>query len=131
MGITGDWKPRFRVTAALVIAHDQQGRLRHCYRDSLLGWLSDEQAAHFVTHNLVERIEESPDVPTMPAAETVANCVVALDNLGIRVAAGDPTARQALRDAGHRFANDVVAAAVKQRKASKPDLDEEFDEITM
>jgi hypothetical protein len=32
--------------------------------------------------------------------------------------AGDPTVRDALRDAGHRFGNETIAAAVKARKLS-------------
>lgn len=129
MGVAGDWKPRYRVTAALVIAKDQTGHLRHCYKGSLLGWLSDEQAQHFLRHNLVARLD---DVAELPAAETVAECVQALNGLGVELKAGAPRARTALREAGRRFSNQVVAAAVRQRKlalAQRRGHDDEFEEI--
>jgi hypothetical protein len=135
MGIAGEWRPRFKVSAALVVARDQSGRLRHCYRGSLLGWLSDEQAEHFLGHNLVERIEDSAAVATLPAADAVGDCVAALAAIGVPLKAGAPTARSALRDAGHKFSNEVVAAAVRQRKLVSArrtgDEDEEFEEIVV
>ena len=134
MGMAGDWKPRFRVTAALVIAKDQAGRLHHCYQGSLLGWLSDQQAQHFLSHNLIERIEDSADVAVLPSAEAIANCVEALAQIGVEPKAGAPKARTVLRDAGHRFSNETVAAAVRQRKLAmtrRRDDDEVFEEITV
>lgn len=132
MGITGEWVPRFRVTAALVVASDQRGRLFHCYQGSLLGWLSEEQAAHFLRHGLVE-VVDSADAPKLPASETILECVAALNSLRIEFDAGAPTARAALREAGHRFSNEVVAGAVKQRKllSRRPSDDDEFDEIVV
>lgn len=49
--------PRYRVTAALVIAKGSDGLNRHAYKGDLLGWLSDEQAVHFLHKGLVERID--------------------------------------------------------------------------
>ncbi|OMB93217.1 hypothetical protein [Mycobacterium colombiense] len=132
MGVAGDWKPRYRVTAALVIAKDQTGHLRHCYKRSLLGWLSDEQAQHFLHHNLVARIDDGADIAELPAAETVAECVQALNRLGVELKAGAPRARTALREAGRKFSNQTVAAAVRQRKLAltqRRGHDEEFEEI--
>ncbi|WP_406813974.1 hypothetical protein [Mycobacterium sp. M23085] len=132
MGIAGEWKPKFRVTAPLVIAKDQAGRLHHCYQGSLLGWLSDQQAQHFLSHGLVERIEDSADVVELPASVTIAECVAALNDLGVELKAGAPTARAALRDAGRRFSNEAVAAAVRLRKAAltrRADDGEAFEEV--
>lgn len=134
MGMAGDWKPRFRVTAALVIAKDQSGRLRHCYQGSLLGWLGDEQAQHFLNKGLVERIGDSSEVATLPSADVIAECVSALAQLGVPLKAGAPTARSALRDAGRKFSNETVAAALRQRKlvlTKRGDDDEDFEEITV
>jgi hypothetical protein len=134
MGMPGEWKPAWRVVAPLVIAKDQEGRLRHCYRGSLLGWLSDEQAGHFLKHNLVERIEDSPAVATLPAPEAIANCVSALNTLRVDPQAGRPAAAKALRDGGYKFSNEIMSAALRQRKSALKrwrDYPETFDEITM
>lgn len=132
MGMSGEWKPRFRVTAALVIAKDQAGRLHHAYQGSLLGWLSEQQEQHFLSHGLVERIEDSADVVKLPASETIADCVAVLNDLGVEPKAGAPTARMALREAGRKFSNETVAAAVRQRKLAltrRADDGEEFEQI--
>ncbi|MGH6683971.1 MAG: hypothetical protein ACRECA_08650 [Pseudolabrys sp.] len=115
MGIAGEWAPKFRVVGALVIAKDQAGRLRHCYRGSLLGWLNPEQEQHFLAKKLVERVEDA-DAPKLPAAETIADCVTALAALEVPLTAGAPACRDALRDTNHKFSNQVIADAVKQRK---------------
>ena len=47
---------------------------------------------------------------------SLQNCLMALEQLGVDLAAGAPTARAALREGGYRFGNDVVAAAIKARK---------------
>jgi hypothetical protein len=134
MGVPGEWKPRFRVVAPLVIAKDLEGRLHHAYRGSRLGWLGDEQTLHFLRNGLVERMEDSADPPKLPAAETIGNCMAALDRLGVDPKAGAPTARSALRDADHKFSNETVAAAVKERKLQwikKLDADDDYEEITL
>jgi cytochrome c oxidase cbb3-type subunit 2 len=117
----------YRVTAALVVAKDQSGRLHHTYCGDWISWLNDEQRGHFLRLGLVEEIDnESADVVELhpePAEAAVAvkpdrigECVEALDRLEIPSDAGAPTARTALRDAGFRWGNGVIAAAVRQRK---------------
>lgn len=137
--------PRYRVTAALVIAKDRSGLLRHWYKGELLDYLNDEQREHFLRMKLVEKITEadlaqsaSPAPAQQPGASAIAafdvdpgvnaevatECVRDLDRLNVLRDAGAPTARAALRDAGLRYANDVIRAAVKARKehlAAVPD----------
>lgn len=48
----------------------------------------------------------------------VADCIAALDRLAVPTTSGAPTAREALRSDGQRFGNDVIAAAVRERKSS-------------
>jgi hypothetical protein len=117
-----------RVTAALVIAKDQTGRLHHIYCGDWIPWLNDERRGHFLRVGLVEEIEEDQSAAVVelhpaPAATDVAanpnrigECIDALDRSGVPSDAGAPTARKALRDAGCRFRNDVIAAAVRERK---------------
>jgi hypothetical protein len=135
MGMPGEWKPRFLVTAPLVVAKDVEGHLRHAYQGSRLGWLNDEQRDHFLSKGLVTRIEDSAAAPNLPAAETIGNCIAALDSLGVDRKNGAPTCRGALRDAGHKFSNETVAAAVKERKqnwAKKIRHDDEaFEEVVL
>ncbi len=47
----------------------------------------------------------------------ITQCVAAIDQLGMPPDAGAPTVREALRDSGQRYTNDVIAAAVKERRA--------------
>jgi cytochrome c oxidase cbb3-type subunit II len=49
-------------------------------------------------------------------AALVGECIDALDRSGVPSDAGAPTARKALRDAGCRFGNNVISAAVRERK---------------
>lgn len=127
---------RYRVTSALVIVKDQTGKLHHAYRGELLYYLNDEQRAHFLRHKLVVEIDAGNDAPpqgdslvvgsprpinTTPAAPDVnadvaSDCMRDLDRLGVDAASGSPRARKALRDAGLRYGNDVIAAAVRARK---------------
>lgn len=60
----------YKVTAALVVAADVTGKLRHFYADSVIPWLSDEQAAHFLRHGLVEELQ-APEAPEAPSAASV------------------------------------------------------------
>lgn len=50
----------YLVTAACVIAQDQDGKLHHHYEDDVIAWLSDEQAEHFVSSGLVEETDSDP-----------------------------------------------------------------------
>ncbi|APE17764.1 hypothetical protein BOH72_23380 [Mycobacterium sp. WY10] len=116
----------YRVIAPLVLAKDQQGRVHHYYSaesragDSIIPWLSDEQAEHFLNEGLVEKITiggavESADV----SPNRVAECVEALAELNLAPDAGAPVAREALRGGGQRFSNESIAAAIKARKSGQ------------
>jgi hypothetical protein len=132
----GEFVPRWRVVAPCVLAKGMDNRLQHCYGGDLLDWLSDEQAAHFMRLNLVERIDTDPqdaiaaaddapaepvdldldtDTPT-PDTDAVDECVATLARLQVPTAAGAPACRTALRGNGFRYSNAVVASAVKRRK---------------
>jgi hypothetical protein len=145
LGTDPVWVARYRVTAALAVAKGADGRLRHCYHGALLDWLSDEQAAHFLRLRLVERVDTDPQdsivaAPpadldadedtldaTVPDSGAVDECLAALAHLQLPAAAGAPTARTALRDAGHRFGNAVIAHAVKRRKELSRTADDKED----
>jgi hypothetical protein len=131
MGMSGEWRPAFRVVAPLVIAKDQHGRMVHCYRGALLGWLNDEQAAHFLRKGLVERVGD--DAEPIPAPDIIAECIGALNSLGVPQKAGAPTARESLRNANRKFSNSVIAQAVKIRQATAKTsaADEKFEEIVI
>ena len=63
---------------------------------------------------------DTAPVPVKAPTDPLAECMAALMRLHVPVKAGSPTARDALRAAGHRFGNDVIAAAVKKRKSRYP-----------
>ncbi|WP_136245913.1 hypothetical protein [Mycobacterium intracellulare] len=128
MGISGEWRPRYRVICPLVIAKDQTGKLHHAYRGSLLAWLNAEQREHFLRLGLIEELD-SDDAPTMPSSDQVGNCVSALANLGVELKAGRPAAAKALRDAGHQFGNQIIAEAVKIRQSHAPLSDDDFEVV--
>jgi cytochrome c oxidase cbb3-type subunit II len=120
----------------------------------LLGLLSDEQEAHFLNLGLVEHVPDAESATTDPArpvyADAVADadedapadefapaaeesgavdeCLATLAHLDVPATAGAPTARKYLRDAGHRFGNDVIAHAVKRRKSALSALSADDDE---
>jgi cytochrome c oxidase cbb3-type subunit II len=119
--------PRYRVTAALVVAKGADGLLRHCYHGAVLNWLNDEQRAHFLRMGLVEEIAESeapvvelPRPEPAPAddaiPELVDEAIKRLDEADVPSDAGAPTCRKALRDEGISMSNETIAAAVKQRR---------------
>lgn len=61
----------YKVTAALVVAKDQAGRLHHSYQGSTLHYLNDEQREHFLRHGLVEEIDlAAPVAAGAPAVES-------------------------------------------------------------
>jgi hypothetical protein len=59
-----------------------------------------------------------PDALTPTQAQRVGDCVEALIRLRIPADTGSRKARVALREQGHRFSNDTIAAAVRARKAA-------------
>ncbi|WP_343709730.1 hypothetical protein [Mycobacterium sp.] len=124
-GAFGEFVPRWRVTCAVVVAKSVGGQLHHCYRGTELDWLSDEQQHHFCRLALVERIDAdstdttasiATDSPPASTDSDVSACLLALRQVGVDISAGAPTARVALRAAGHKFGNSVVAEAVRVRK---------------
>lgn len=68
----------FRVTAALVLARDHEGKTNHRYHNEVITYLDEEQAAHFLKCGLVEKIgaveQPGDDKPakTAPKPELVA-----------------------------------------------------------
>jgi hypothetical protein len=84
-------------------------------------WLNDQQREQFLKEGLVEEIPEIESaVEAIDGLDPITDCIAALDQLDVPTAAGAPKARDALRGAGHRFSNDVIAAAVKARKSPRP-----------
>jgi homoserine kinase len=114
----------YRVDAKLVLAKDKHGRTHHYYSaesgagPSIIEWLSDEQAAHFLAENLVTAIEIQTETETETQAtlDRVSECVEALATADLPTDCGAPTARDALRDAGHKFSNQTIAAAIRIRR---------------
>lgn len=60
----------YKVTAALVVAADQDGRNRHCYRGDVIRWLNDKQRELFLRHKLVEPLGDH-DVDGLRESEAV------------------------------------------------------------
>lgn len=50
---------RYRVTAPLVIAHDQDRRANHHYAGAVIPWLSDGQRRHLLGLGMVEEIADA------------------------------------------------------------------------
>lgn len=85
----------------------------------VIPWLSDEQREQFLREGIVEEIDDGdpPSSPESDEAISVAdNCAAALERLNVPTDAGAPACRTALREAGFRFGNAAISAAVKRRK---------------
>jgi cytochrome c oxidase cbb3-type subunit 2 len=119
------YTPRWRVIASLVVAKDMDGLNQYCYAGDTLAWLSEAQEAHFTRLKLVERIPEGEQ--GAEESSVVDECIVTLMRLQVPANAGAPTARTALRDAGHRFGNDVISHAVRRRKELSRTADDDED----
>jgi hypothetical protein len=69
----------YTVTAPLVLAKDEEGHTHHVYQGGIIEWLSDEQAAHFLTEGLVEKTGTSDDdgkpAKAAPKADWVEHAV--------------------------------------------------------
>lgn len=131
------YTPRWRVTAPLVVAKDQEGRGIYCYHGDTLAWLSEAQAKHLLQKNMVERIAPTEpadldtDSDTATADSTAVDaCIGALRRLRVPAAAGAPACRAALRSNDHRYSNATVAEAVRRRKALSDD-DEHFETVVV
>jgi AAA domain len=66
------------------------------------------------------RHDAKPAPLTLTEQQGIANCIDAMKRLGLPPDMGARKARTALRDSGYKVRNEVVAAAVKQRKATCP-----------
>ena len=116
----------YRVDAPLVLATGKDGQIHHYYSadssagPSIIEWLSDEQAAHFLAEGLVTPIEVQDEAETaaLDMTERVTQCIQALSSLGLPADCGAPAAREALRESGAKFGNEIIAAAIKARKAA-------------
>ncbi|QFG09036.1 head-tail connector protein [Mycobacterium phage ThulaThula] len=51
---------RYRVTAALVCARDQGGRVHHRYYGEIIEWLPADQAKHLLDLGMVEKVGSAP-----------------------------------------------------------------------
>lgn len=138
MGTGRPWVARFRVIRSYVPARGADGRIRQCYKGACLDWLSPIEEAHFLRMGLVERIpeaeqaavpadarqvgiesdEDAPAVPDNVNSDILDECGRDLERLLLQPDCGAPTARKALREAGLHYGNDVIAAAVRARKAA-------------
>jgi hypothetical protein len=59
---------------------------------------------------------------TLDEEQRIRNCVDAMNRIGLPPDIGARKARTALRDSGYKVRNEVVAATVKQRKATCPQM---------
>jgi hypothetical protein len=59
---------------------------------------------------------------TLDEEQRIRNCLDAMNRIGLPSDIGARKARTALRDSGYKVRNDVVAAAVKARKAMCPEI---------
>jgi hypothetical protein len=102
---------------------------------SLLAWLNDQQRTHFLREGPVEQIADRAEVPKVPTAQAVAECIPALAQLDVPLKAGRPDACSALRATGHKYSSETVAAAIKQRKErlarQTGEEAEDFEEIVV
>ncbi|CQD11938.1 hypothetical protein BN1232_02252 [Mycobacterium lentiflavum] len=114
----------YRVKCPLVLVKNQAGLVDYHYGQPMpegsfgpyIAWLSDEQREQFLAEGFVEEIAE-PAEP-VDVSDPLQDCLKALEQLGVELSAGAPTARTALRKGGYSFANGVVAQAIKARKAA-------------
>jgi hypothetical protein len=84
----------------------------------VIPWLSEQQRKQFLEDGLVEELDDGDAAAAdgEVAMSAVDNCVAALEGLKVPADRGAPSCRATLREAGFRFGNDVVAAAVRHRK---------------
>jgi hypothetical protein len=107
--------PQYRVLWPLILAKTQLGTVEHVYEGGTIPWLPQEQATMLLEYGAIERIGTSNE-PT----QITNDCIATLDQLDLPADCGSPTARIALRKAGHHFSNTTIADAVKFRKANPP-----------
>lgn len=70
----------------------------------------------------LRHIARPPEL-SLTEQQRIAQCIEAMKQMHLPADAGGRTARVALREKGHKFRNDIIAAAVKARKATmRPDV---------
>lgn len=120
---------RLKPGVPVVLVKDRHGKINYHYarpatkgRDfgPIIPWLSDGQAEYLLRIGYVERIDDQPrtDVAQPSGQDRVNALIATLDKLEVPADAGAPTAREALRDAGHSAPNDLIAACVKIRRTA-------------
>jgi cytochrome c oxidase cbb3-type subunit II len=116
----------YRVNTALLLVKDRQGLVRYHYHPgsglggSVIPWLPEEQAELFLAQGWVTPIEiqTEAEAETQDMLTRVTECLEALASTDLPADCGAPKAREVLRDSGRKFSNEVIAAAVKARKAA-------------
>src|ERR1700744_6494947 len=119
---------RLKPGVPLVCVRNRKGEVVYHYANPphgmsgpIIPWLSDDQAAHLLRIQYIERIHKrtGTDVTLQPdGQDRIHALIVTLDELGLPVEAGSPRTHEVLRDAGHQAPNELIAAAVKLRKRS-------------
>jgi cytochrome c oxidase cbb3-type subunit 2 len=120
---------RLKAPYQCVLVKNRDGGVDYHYlcgieKGQIIQWLNDEQREMFLREGVVEEIAAPPPEPTANS-DQVADCITALDGIRdgfgkpVPTTAGRPTCEHALRSAGFTFGNNVIAAAVKQRKCSE------------
>ena len=134
------WVANYRVTCPGVHVKSHDGYIRLAFRGACLDWLSPAQESQLLGLGLVERIPadeqaaiaaapvevdidaEADDLAPAPEhSGAVDECLATLAHLQVPATDGAPKCRAALRDAGHRFGNDVISHAVRRRKSALSD----------
>jgi cytochrome c oxidase cbb3-type subunit II len=92
----------------------------------IIPWIGPEYLDRWLAMDLVTEIGAEPAAAPLPEpieltpvanGELVDEAVRDLDRLNVPPDSGAPTCRKALRDSGVSYANELIAAAVKQRRA--------------
>jgi hypothetical protein len=116
------------VTAPLVLVRDGNGRHAHAYQGTVIEHLVPEQATRLLDLGFVEEIAAAQVIAIADAqarreqqvaeteAEPVARCVAVLTELDLPLIAGRPSVRAALEAHGHKFSNETIAAAIRERR---------------
>lgn len=117
---------KIRPGVHLVCVKDHAGKVRYHYANPrpksgdfgpVISSISPEQAAYLIRIGFIEPIDDvDTDIAQLGGQDRVNDLIATLDSLGVTVDAGAPTAREALRDAGHAAPNDLIATAIKIRK---------------
>jgi hypothetical protein len=118
----------YRVKCHLVLANDEHGFVHHHYEGAIINWLNDRQRTHWLANGLVEEIGQ-PQIEAIELveqqhqlrvheaeAERIRQCLDVLDELDVPLHKGRPAVRAALESRGHKFSNETIAAAIKERR---------------